>query len=96
MRRLRKKKKFFENDIFIVGLVVKRHRFASHHLLKQLFQLFAKHHYMYDHIPGACTIKKLRIRNLRKRDKFHSKLVTFLLSDTFTGLDKHTSLLRNP
>jgi hypothetical protein len=57
MRRLRKKKKFFKIDIFIVGLVLKRHRFASDHLLKQLFQLFAKHHYIYDHIPGACTIK---------------------------------------
>ncbi len=46
--------------------------------------------------------KKLRIHNLRKMDRFCGKLVTFLLSVTFAGLDKytnlgkHTSLLRNP
>jgi hypothetical protein len=46
--------------------------------------------------------KKLRIRNSRKMDRFRSKIVSFLLSVTFTGLDKHTSfdkctsLLRNP
>ncbi len=42
------------------------------------------------------VLKKLRIRNLHKMDQFHSKLLPFLLSVTFTGLDKHTSLLRNP
>ncbi len=45
--------------------------------------------------------KKLRIRNLRKMDRFRSKIVYFLLLVTFTALDKHaswdkrTSLLRN-
>jgi len=29
-------------------------------------------------------------------DRFCSKLVLFLMSVTFTGLDKHTSLLQNP
>ncbi len=43
-----------------------------------------------------------RIRNLQKMSTLHSKLVSFLLSVTHTGLDKHTvldkhtSLLWNP
>jgi hypothetical protein len=39
--------------------------------------------------------KTWQIHNLLKMDIFCSKLVSFLLSVTFTGLDKHTSLLRN-
>ena len=50
----------------------------------------------YDNDSWGLYYKKLRIRNLRKMDKFRSKVVSFLLSVTFTGLDKHTSLLRNP
>jgi hypothetical protein len=40
------------------------------------------------------NLKKLRIRNVCKMDRFCSKLESFLLSVTFTGLDKHSSLLR--
>jgi len=44
--------------------------------------------------PGACSIK-IWIHNLRKMDRFRSKLVSFLLSVTFSGLYKHTTLLQN-
>ncbi len=37
-------------------------------------------------------LKTLRIHNVRKIDRLHSKV----LSVTFTGVTKHTSLLRNP
>jgi hypothetical protein len=40
--------------------------------------------------------KTLRICNLLKMGRLRSTLMSFLLSVTFTGLDKHTSLLRNP
>ncbi len=40
--------------------------------------------------------KSLLIRNLQKMNKIESKLVFLLLSVTFTGLGKHTSLIRNP
>jgi hypothetical protein len=44
-------------------------------------------------LTGACTIKKLRIHNLREMEILRSKLVPFLLPVTFTGLDKHTNTL---
>jgi len=49
----------------------------------------------------ASYYKTLRISKLQKMDRSHSKLVSFLLSVTFTGLDKHTGLythtsLRDP
>ncbi len=40
--------------------------------------------------------KTLQIRNVQKMNKLYSKLMTLLLSVTFTGTDKHASLLRNP
>ncbi len=40
--------------------------------------------------------KTLKIDNEQKMDRFLGKLVFLLLSVTFTGLDKHTSLLHNP
>jgi len=39
--------------------------------------------------------KILRIRNWRKMNKFGIKLESFIMSVTFIGLDKHTSLLQN-
>ncbi len=39
--------------------------------------------------------KSLQIRNLQYIDKFHSKLVSFILSVTHTSFDKHTCLLWN-
>jgi len=39
--------------------------------------------------------KTLQIYNLRKIDIYCSKPVSFVLSVTFTGLDKHTSILLN-
>jgi hypothetical protein len=50
---------------------------------------------------GAGIIKLLQFHNLQKNDRFHGQLVSYLLSVTFTALDKsscsdkHTSLLRN-
>jgi hypothetical protein len=49
----------------------------------------------YDNDSWGLYYKKLRIRNLRKMDKFRSKVVSFLLSVTFTGLFKYTGLVRN-
>jgi hypothetical protein len=39
--------------------------------------------------------KTLQIHNLHKVDRFQGKLMSFLLSVTFTALDKHTMLLQN-
>jgi len=39
--------------------------------------------------------KTLRARNLRKMDRFRSKVVPFRLLVFFNGLHKHNSLLRN-
>jgi hypothetical protein len=39
--------------------------------------------------------KTLQIINVRKIDKLHTKLVSLLLSFSFTGLGKHTSSLHN-
>jgi hypothetical protein len=39
----------------------------------------------------ASYYKTLRISKLQKMDRSHSKLVSFLLSVTFTALDKHTA-----
>jgi hypothetical protein len=45
----------------------------------------------YEIDPWGLYYKKLRTRNLRKMDGFHSNIVSFVLSFTFTGLNKHTT-----
>ena len=44
---------------------------------------------------GCLFYKTVQSRNLRKMCRFHCKLVSFLMSVIFTGMDKHTSLPRN-
>ncbi len=50
------------------------------------------HHMFIVQATAASTIKKLRFHNYEKLDRFCGKLVSFLLSVTSTGLDKHPSL----
>ncbi len=40
--------------------------------------------------------KTLRTGDIRKIDRFRSKLVSFLLLVFLNGMNKHTILLRNP
>ncbi len=49
----------------------------------------------YEINPVDLYHKKLLICNLQKMDRFRSNVEPFLLTVTFTALDKHTSLLQN-
>ncbi len=45
--------------------------------------------------PRGLYYKTFSLLIYDKMDRFHSKLVPFQLSVTFTGLDKRTGLIRN-
>ncbi len=53
--------------------------------------IYSSRKWVYEKQSRGLYCKTLQIRNLQKMDGFLSKLVSFLQTVTFTGLDKHIS-----